>query len=171
MYKIVFYQNTKDENEVLTYINYLNQHNNKDSRIKLKKITAYMRLLQTNGLALGEPYIKHLCDNMQNTWKRRIKKMNKEVTWNDIEKSLNFTPEEESAIQLEVDLIQATINAREKSNLSQRDLSKICGLKQPVIARIESRARSPKVETLLKMLLPMGYTLKVMPIDRHITKK
>ena len=97
--------------------------------------------------------------------------MNKEVTWNDIEKSLNFTPEEESAIQLEVDLIQATINAREKSNLSQRDLSKICGLKQPVIARIESRARSPKVETLLKMLLPMGYTLKVMPIDRHIIKK
>ena len=97
--------------------------------------------------------------------------MNKEVTWNDIEKSLNFTPEEESAIQLEVDLIQATIDAREKSNLSQRDLSKICGLKQPVIARIESRARSPKVETLLKMLLPMGYTLKVMPIDKHIVKK
>lgn len=97
--------------------------------------------------------------------------MNKEVTWNDIEKSLNFTPEEEAAIQLEVDLIQATINAREKSNLSQRDLSKICGLKQPVIARIESRARSPKVETLLKMLLPMGYTLKVMPIDKHIVKK
>ena len=97
--------------------------------------------------------------------------MNKEVTWNDVEKSLNFTPEEEAAIQLEVDLIQATIDAREKSNLSQRDLSKICGLKQPVIARIESRARSPKVETLLKMLLPMGYTLKVMPIDKHIVKK
>ena len=92
--------------------------------------------------------------------------MNKEVTWNDVEKSLNFTPEEEAAIQLEVDLIQATIDAREKSNLSQRDLSKICGLKQPVIARIESRARSPKVE-----LLPMGYTLKVMPIDKHIVKK
>lgn len=97
--------------------------------------------------------------------------MNKEVTWNDVEKSLNFTPEEEAAIQLEVDLIQATIDAREKSNLSQRDLSKICGLKQPVIARIESRARSPKVETLLKMLLPMGYTLKVMPIDKYIVKK
>lgn len=97
--------------------------------------------------------------------------MNKEVTWNDVEKSLNFTPEEEAAIQLEVDLIQSTIDAREKSNLSQRDLSKICGLKQPVIARIESRARSPKVETLLKMLLPMGYTLKVMPIDKHIVKK
>lgn len=97
--------------------------------------------------------------------------MNKEVTWNDVEKSLNFTPEEEAAIQLEVDLIQATIDAREKSNLSQRDLSKICGLKQPVIARIESRARSPKVETLLKMLLPMGYTLKVMPIDKHVVKK
>lgn len=64
MYKIVFYQNTKDENEVLAYINYLNQHNNKDSRIKLEKITAYMRLLQTNGLALGAPYIKHLCDNI-----------------------------------------------------------------------------------------------------------
>lgn len=97
--------------------------------------------------------------------------MNKEVTWNDVEKSLNFTPEEEAAIQLEVDLIQATIDAREKSNLSQRDLSKICGLKQPVIARIESHTRSPKVATLLKMLLPMGYTLKVVPIDKKIMKK
>ena len=64
MYKIIFYQNTNGENEVLNNINYLNQHTNKDNRIKLEKITAYMRLLQNNGLALGEPYIKHLCDNL-----------------------------------------------------------------------------------------------------------
>lgn len=64
MYKIIFYQNTNGENEVLNHINYLNQHTNKDNRIKLEKITAYMRLLQNNGLALGEPYIKHLCDNL-----------------------------------------------------------------------------------------------------------
>ena len=57
MYKIIFYQNTNGENEVLNHINYLNQHTNKDNRIKLEKITAYMRLLQNNGLALGEPYI------------------------------------------------------------------------------------------------------------------
>ena len=64
MYKIIFYQNTNGENEVLNHINYLNQHTYKDNRIKLEKITAYMRLLQNNGLALGEPYIKHLCDNL-----------------------------------------------------------------------------------------------------------
>ena len=97
--------------------------------------------------------------------------MDKEITWNDVEQTLNFTPEEEVAIQLEMDLIQATINTRESLKLSQRKLSEICGLKQPVIARIESHTRSPKVATLLKMLLPMGYTLKVVTIDKKIMKK
>ena len=40
--------------------------------------------------------------------------MDKEITWNDVEQTLNFTPEEEVAIQLEMDLIQATINTKEK---------------------------------------------------------
>ena len=92
---------------------------------------------------------------------------NKEISWDEIRKTLEFTSEEEALIQLEKEIIQATIDARKSSSLTQRELSKKAGLKQPVIARIESRARSPKVETLIKMLLPMGYTLRVMPINKQ----
>lgn len=92
---------------------------------------------------------------------------NKEISWDEIRKTLAFTSEEEALIQLEKEIIQATIDARKNSSLTQRELSKKAGLKQPVIARIESRARSPKVETLIKMLLPMGYTLRVMPINKQ----
>lgn len=62
--------------------------------------------------------------------------------------------------------IKATIEARKKNNLSQRDLSKKTGIKQPAIARIESQNRSPKISTLLKILYPMGYTLKVVPLKK-----
>lgn len=86
--------------------------------------------------------------------------------WDDFEKELNITDEQEIEIQLEMDIIKATIEARKKSNLSQRQLSQKAGIKQPVIARIESRRRSPQISTLLKMLHPMGYTLKVVPIEK-----
>ena len=88
-------------------------------------------------------------------------------SWEEIEKELNITSEQEAEIQLEMDIIKATIEARKKSNLSQRELSKKAGIKQTVLARIESRARSPQVTTLLKILYPMGYTLKVVPIKKE----
>lgn len=91
---------------------------------------------------------------------------NKELTWEEVRKSLKFTPEEEAEIQLEEDIIRATIEAREKSQLSQRDLSKKTGIKQPAIARIESRKSSPQTSTLIKLLYPMGYTLKVVPLSK-----
>ena len=62
--------------------------------------------------------------------------------WEDFEQELNITPEQEAEIQLEMDLIEATIEARKKSNLSQRELSEKTGIKQPAIARIESRSSS-----------------------------
>lgn len=38
----------------------LSKKKDKDSKIKLNKITAYINMLSLNGLRLGEPYIKHL---------------------------------------------------------------------------------------------------------------
>ena len=93
----------------------------------------------------------------------------KELTWEEVKKSLNFTPEEEAEIQLEEDLIEATIEARKKSKFSQRELSRKSGIHQPTIARIESRSRSPQAITLIKLLYPMGYTIRVVPLNQ--TKK
>lgn len=89
----------------------------------------------------------------------------KELTWEEVRKSLNITPEEEAEIQLEKDIIQATIEARKKNKLTQRELSKRSGVKQPVIARIEKCVNSPQTSTLIKLLYPMGYTIRVVPID------
>ena len=65
MYKIVFYQDKKGVSSVKGYIDELSQNcSNKDSRVKLKKITAYINQLSENGLKLGIPYIKHIEDNI-----------------------------------------------------------------------------------------------------------
>ena len=91
--------------------------------------------------------------------------MNKEFkTWDEVEKELKITQEQEAEIQLEMDIIKATIEARKKSMLTQRELSAKSGIKQPIIARIEKNVNSPRVSTLMKLLHSMGYTLKVVPL-------
>jgi len=88
----------------------------------------------------------------------------KELIWDEVRESLNLTSEEEAEIQLEKDIIEAVINARKTTQLTQRELSKKSGIKQPSIAKIERSVRSPQVSTLIKLLYPMGYTLRVVPL-------
>lgn len=95
----------------------------------------------------------------------------KELTWEQVKEELDFTPEELAEIQLEEDLIKAAIDVRKKNNLSQRELSKKAGIKQPAIARIESRLNSPSVNTLIKLLYPMGYTIRVVPLNEEIVEQ
>ena len=94
----------------------------------------------------------------------------KELTWEEVRSNLEFTPEEEAEIQLEMDIINATIAARKKSNLTQRELSRKSGIKQPVIARIEKFINSPQTNTLIKLLYPLGYTIKVVPLKKNKPK-
>lgn len=90
----------------------------------------------------------------------------KYITWEEVRSKLNISPEQEEEIQLEKDIIEATIEARKKNKLTQRELSKKSGVKQPVIARIEKCVNSPQTSTLIKLLYPMGYTLRVVPLDK-----
>ena len=96
--------------------------------------------------------------------------MSKFKNWKDVKKELNFTPEEEAEMKLEMELIEATIEARKKANLTQRDLSEKSGVIQPSIAKIESFARSPQATTLIKLLYPMGYTIRVVPLNEEYEK-
>lgn len=90
--------------------------------------------------------------------------MSKFKKWEEIEEGFNFTPEEDVEMELELDIIRATIEARKKANLTQRELSEKSGIKQPSIAKIESLVHSPQASTLIKLLYPMGYTIKVVPL-------
>lgn len=91
--------------------------------------------------------------------------------WEEVKKKLNISPEQEAEIQLEMDIIEATIEARKKNKLTQRQLSKRTGIKQPVIARIEKSLHSPKTNTLIKLLYPMGYTIRVVPLEQVRIKR
>jgi ribosome-binding protein aMBF1 (putative translation factor) len=77
------------------------------------------------------------------------------------------SPAERERIGFEVDLIGKMIEAREKKGLSQRELAEISGLKQPAIARLESLSATPQIDTLFKVLHPLGYTIEIVPLVRE----
>ena len=83
------------------------------------------------------------------------------TNWKDFRKKLNLTPEEEEIINLEKSLITAVVEAREQSGLTQKQLSELCGVKQPVIARLESAIHSPQINSMIRILKPLGYSLAV----------
>ena len=75
------------------------------------------------------------------------------------------TPAEKEKINFEVELIGKMIEAREEKGLSQRQLAEICGVKQPAIARLESMKTTPQIDTLFKVLNPLGYTISIVPLS------
>ena len=72
---------------------------------------------------------------------------------------------EKAQIEFETALIGKLIEAREEKGLSQRDLAEISGVKQPAIARLESMRSTPQIDTLFKILSPLGYTLSIVLTD------
>jgi len=76
------------------------------------------------------------------------------------------TPAERERINFEVSLIGKLIEAREERGLSQRELAEISGIKQPAIARLESLKATPQIDTLFKVLYPLGYTLEIVPVNK-----
>ena len=76
--------------------------------------------------------------------------------------------EEREAVNFEKSLIMKMVEAREAQGVSQRDLSKLSGVKQPAIARMESMKSTPQIDTLLKVLVPLGYTLEIVPLDKRV---
>lgn len=72
---------------------------------------------------------------------------------------------ERNRIEFEADLIGKLIETREEKGLSQRGLAELSGMKQPQIARLESMKGSPQLDTLFKVLTPLGYTLSITPMN------
>ena len=84
-------------------------------------------------------------------------------SWEDVEREL-FTPEEIAESKLKVSLIGELIKTRQEQGISQKKLEELSGVKQPVIARMEKGYTSPQIDTLLKVLAPLGKTLAIVPL-------
>ena len=74
-------------------------------------------------------------------------------------------PAERERINFEIALIGKMIEAREEKGLSQRELAEISGVKQPAIARLENLKATPQIDTLFKVLHPLGYTIEIVPLN------
>ena len=58
------------------------------------------------------------------------------------------------------------IKARNEQGISQKKLEEMSGVKQPIIARIETGKSIPQVSTLIKLLVPLGKTLAIVPATK-----
>lgn len=87
-------------------------------------------------------------------------------SWEEVRAEL-FTPEEIAESDLRVSLIGELIKARQEQGISQKKLEELSGVKQPVIARMEKGLTSPRLDTIMKVLAPLGKTLAIVPLDNH----
>ena len=86
--------------------------------------------------------------------------------WQTVRKKL-FTADEIAESDLRVSLIGELIKARQAKGITQKQLEQLSGVKQPVIARMENGTSIPKISTILKLLVPLGKTLAVVPLKQH----
>lgn len=87
-------------------------------------------------------------------------------TWKELRAEI-FTPEEIAESNLRVALIGELIKARQEKGISQKKLEELSGVKQPVIARMEMGNTNPQIETVLKVLVPLGKTLAIVPLENE----
>lgn len=85
-------------------------------------------------------------------------------SWDEVRAEL-FTPEEIAASNLRVALIGELIKARQEKGISQKKLEELSGVKQPIIARMEKGTTSPQLDTVMKVLAPLGKTLAIVPLE------
>lgn len=83
--------------------------------------------------------------------------------WQDVRKEL-FTAEELAQSDLKVSVIGEMIRARLEKGISQSELEEMSGIKQKQIEEFERGRKTPRIDTLQKLLLPLGKKLAIVPI-------
>ena len=68
---------------------------------------------------------------------------------------------EYEAIQPELDVIRAIVDARTSQNLTQKELAERTGINQADISKLENGTRNPSVNLLKRLADGMGMTLRI----------
>ena len=76
----------------------------------------------------------------------------------------NLSKEESKVLEAKAKLLGEIIDARKELKLTQKNLEALSGVKQPMIAKIENGNVNPSLDSLLRVLVSMGKTIKVVPI-------
>ena len=94
--------------------------------------------------------------------------MKKETTFNDYLNKQLKDPEfkrEWETLDAEFSIVQALIDARESSGLTQSELAKKTGIAQGDISKIENGNGNPSIKTLKRLAQGMGKNLRIEFVD------
>ena len=192
MYTVEFYEKADGNSELWDFLEALRNKaaTNKDARIQYKQISLYIELLQSKGTRLPDNITKHLEEDIwelrpgnnrvfyfyfqentfvllhqfrkksQKTPKREIEKAKAERESVDAQARGDMEQVEEIA-----EIVGAMVEQRNAMGISQRDLAAMCGIPQSSVARIESYKTTPNLDTLLKIMQPLGLKLTVEPVS------
>ena len=152
MYTIEFYENAHGKSELWDFLELLRTKikTSKDARIQYNQIVLYIQLLQDNAVII---YPERSVLNMRtwNDYKEHVREVDP-IAANDINEIENIAS-----------IVGALIEQRIALGISQRELASLCGIPQSSVARIESYKSTPNLDTLLKIMQPLGLKLTVSP--------
>lgn len=78
----------------------------------------------------------------------------------------SYVDSEKEIMDMEYELITEFVRLRKEAKLSQQDIANQSNVIRTTIARLENQMNSPQVKTMLQILRPLGYTLKIEKIDK-----
>ena len=87
-----------------------------------------------------------------------------------IENFENYDERTRKLDSLEQEFIDSVVKLRKDKRLTQQEIANNAGVIRETIARIENRITSPQVNTLIKILEPLGYTIKLTRISKKKDK-
>lgn len=89
-------------------------------------------------------------------------------TWEDYKRHVKSIDADSKQEMEEIEMLSAIISSviqkRMELGISQRALAAECHIPQSSVARIESFKTTPKLDTLMKLMRPLGLKLQVTPL-------
>lgn len=73
----------------------------------------------------------------------------------------------EEIFEKKQELVREVLRTRREMNMTQKNIEAACGVKQPVIARMERGLTDPQLTTILKVMHPLGKTLKIVDLEEE----
>jgi len=82
--------------------------------------------------------------------------------WSEVREDIkSLTASEKEELTFTASLVSEIVKRRIDLGLTQRELSKKCGIPQSAIARLETLVVTPRLDTIFKLIGPLGIKLKI----------
>lgn len=65
------------------------------------------------------------------------------------------------------EVITEIVKARQEKGITQKQLEELSGVKQPIIARTEKGTSIPNLDTVIKLLIPLGKTIAIIADENN----